>query len=88
MLDKMLRYYPEKRITAREALAHPYFSVRPVAKDESMMPTFPTSHQSAGYRRQRRPEEEQQQKRRRHNEEERFGEAFGDPHLSRGGGKE
>lgn len=41
LLSKMLTYDPKKRITAQEALEHPYFTdVPPI--HPSMMPTFPS----------------------------------------------
>ena len=41
LLNRFLTYHPAKRITAKEALEHPYFSERPLAKDPELMPTFP-----------------------------------------------
>jgi cell division cycle 2-like protein len=42
LLFSMLRYNPAKRISAAEALNHPYFTERPLPQDPSMMPTFPS----------------------------------------------
>eukprot|EP01118_Nematostelium_gracile_P012303 TRINITY_DN4478_c0_g1_i1.p1 TRINITY_DN4478_c0_g1~~TRINITY_DN4478_c0_g1_i1.p1 ORF type:complete len:259 (+),score=62.01 TRINITY_DN4478_c0_g1_i1:437-1213(+) len=41
LLERMLTYDPKKRISAREALNHPYFSERPLPKAPEMMPSFP-----------------------------------------------
>lgn len=40
LMQKMLTYDPKKRITATEALQHPYFKESPRPQDPSMMPTF------------------------------------------------
>ena len=40
----MLTYNPKKRITAKEALAHPYFSEQPPPKPHELMPTWPSTH--------------------------------------------
>jgi serine/threonine protein kinase len=37
---RLLTYDPDKRITAREALRHPFFEESPLPKDPEMMPTF------------------------------------------------
>ncbi|KAJ1644059.1 hypothetical protein J3B02_001692 [Coemansia erecta] len=39
---KLLALDPEQRITAEEALEHPYFAEPPLAKHPSMFPTWPT----------------------------------------------
>jgi len=44
LINKMLTYDPVKRITAADALKHPFFSESPRAKDPSLMPTWPSSH--------------------------------------------
>lgn len=41
LLSKFFIYDPEKRITAAEALEHPYFKELPLPKDPDMMPTWP-----------------------------------------------
>lgn len=41
LLSKMLYYDPSKRITATEALKHPWFKEGPPAQDTDLMPTFP-----------------------------------------------
>jgi cell division cycle 2-like protein len=40
LLNRLLTYDPDKRITAREALRHPFFEESPLPKDPEMMPTF------------------------------------------------
>ncbi|KAI9138268.1 kinase-like domain-containing protein [Paraphysoderma sedebokerense] len=45
LLSKMLAYDPEQRITAEEALKHPYFTESPLPKDPSLFPTFPSKAQ-------------------------------------------
>jgi len=42
LLNRMLTYDPEKRISAAEALEHPYWSETPLPKEPDMMPTFPS----------------------------------------------
>jgi len=42
LLIRMLNYNPDKRITAKEELSHPYFKEIPPAQDPSLMPTFPS----------------------------------------------
>ncbi|KAJ3079840.1 hypothetical protein HK102_003476, partial [Quaeritorhiza haematococci] len=42
LLSKLLTYDPDKRITAEEALRHPYFTESPLPKDPSLFPTFPS----------------------------------------------
>lgn len=44
LLDMLLTFDPEKRASAKEALAHPYFSEAPPPKPPSEMPTFPSTH--------------------------------------------
>jgi len=41
LMNRMLTYDPKKRISARDAIQHPYFSERPLPKSPDMMPTFP-----------------------------------------------
>ncbi|KAI9347285.1 kinase-like domain-containing protein [Obelidium mucronatum] len=42
LMEKLLTYDPKQRITAAEALKHPYFSESPPPKDPSFFPTFPS----------------------------------------------
>jgi len=42
LLDKLLTYDPSQRITADQALKHPYFTERPLPKDPSMFPSWPS----------------------------------------------
>ncbi|KAI1314369.1 hypothetical protein EDD11_002234 [Mortierella claussenii] len=42
LMSRMLTYDPKKRITAEEALQHPYFSEAPPPKHPSMFPTWPS----------------------------------------------
>ncbi|OZJ01704.1 hypothetical protein BZG36_05264 [Bifiguratus adelaidae] len=42
LLSRLLAYDPEKRITAEEALRHPYFSESPPPKDPALFPTWPS----------------------------------------------
>ncbi|KAI9193576.1 kinase-like domain-containing protein [Polychytrium aggregatum] len=51
LMNKLLAYDPKKRITAEQALRHPYFSESPTPKDPSLFPTFPSK--SAGERQKR-----------------------------------
>lgn len=66
LLNKLLTYDPEKRITADAALNHEWFREVPLPKSKDFMPTFPAQH--AQDRRMRRimkspdPLEEQRKK--------------------------
>ncbi|KAB1207800.1 Cyclin-dependent kinase G-2 [Morella rubra] len=66
LLNKLLTYDPEKRITAEAALDHEWFREVPLPKSKEFMPTFPAQH--AQDRRTRRimkspdPLEEQRRK--------------------------
>ncbi|XP_073132734.1 cyclin-dependent kinase G-2-like [Henckelia pumila] len=44
LLRKLLTYDPDKRITAAEALNHPWFHEVPLPKSKEFMPTFPAQH--------------------------------------------
>ena len=41
LLDGLLTFCPRSRLTARDALAHEYFRVRPLPKGVEEMPSFP-----------------------------------------------
>ena len=43
-----MTFDPMKRITAANALQHPYFKASPRPQTEAMMPTYPSSHVPAG----------------------------------------
>jgi serine/threonine protein kinase len=47
VLDRMLTYNPSKRITAKEALNHPWFSEKPYPKPGDLMPHFETYSSSS-----------------------------------------
>ncbi|GAA6063066.1 hypothetical protein JCM10212_003124 [Sporobolomyces blumeae] len=42
LMSRLLTYDPEKRITAEEALQHPYFTESPLPKDPSLFNSFPS----------------------------------------------
>jgi len=42
LLNRLLAYDPSRRITAADALQHPWFSEVPLPKDKALMPTLPT----------------------------------------------
>jgi len=44
LLNALLTYDPNKRITASEALRHPYWKCPPLPKPQAAMPTHPTAH--------------------------------------------
>ncbi|XP_031476335.1 cyclin-dependent kinase G-2-like [Nymphaea colorata] len=44
LLNRLLTYDPEKRITADDALEHKWFTEPPQPKDPSFMPTFPSQN--------------------------------------------
>eukprot|EP01132_Coremiostelium_polycephalum_P004518 gene4518-5633_t len=44
LLSQLLTYDPEKRISASDALNHPYFTESPPPRDPLLMPTWPSSH--------------------------------------------
>ncbi|OVA15389.1 Protein kinase domain [Macleaya cordata] len=52
LLNRLLTYDPEKRITAQDAVNHEWFREVPLPKSKDFMPTFPAQH--AQDRRQRR----------------------------------
>lgn len=42
LMTRLLTYDPEKRITAEEALKHPYFTESPLPKDPNLFNSFPS----------------------------------------------
>ena len=42
LLNRLLAYDPARRISAADALQHPWFSEVPLPKDKALMPTLPT----------------------------------------------
>uniref|UniRef100_A0A1D1YIG7 Cyclin-dependent kinase G-2 n=1 Tax=Anthurium amnicola TaxID=1678845 RepID=A0A1D1YIG7_9ARAE len=44
LLNKLLTYDPDKRITAEDALNHEWFREVPLPKSKEFMPTFPAQH--------------------------------------------
>ncbi|KAJ4839392.1 hypothetical protein Tsubulata_016844 [Turnera subulata] len=44
LLNRLLTYDPEKRITAEDALNHDWFREVPLPKSKDFMPTFPAQH--------------------------------------------
>jgi cell division cycle 2-like protein len=49
LLNGLLKYSPKERITAEDALNHPFFAENPPPKDPNLFPTFPSK--SSGERR-------------------------------------
>ncbi len=47
LLEKLLEWNVEKRLTAEQALNHPYFREKPLPKESFFMPTFMTSHEQS-----------------------------------------
>jgi cell division cycle 2-like protein len=45
LLHRLLDLNPETRVSARDALDHPWFACHPLAKDVALMPTFPPSNE-------------------------------------------
>jgi serine/threonine protein kinase len=71
LLLQMLTYDPKRRITAAQALQHPYFSEPPRAQRCDLMPTFPSAHEGVAVVNRKRPasvDAEEQQKRAAANE--------------------
>eukprot|EP01116_Phalansterium_solitarium_P002739 TRINITY_DN1295_c0_g1_i1.p1 TRINITY_DN1295_c0_g1~~TRINITY_DN1295_c0_g1_i1.p1 ORF type:complete len:511 (+),score=123.95 TRINITY_DN1295_c0_g1_i1:109-1533(+) len=63
LLNKMLTYDPKQRITAAEALEHPYFKEHPRAQSTDFMPTFPASNDGTRRRRRKSLDDAEKQKR-------------------------
>ncbi|KAF1319770.1 Cmgc/cdk protein kinase, partial [Globisporangium splendens] len=72
LINQMLTYDPQIRISAEDAIAHPYFREKPFPQESSMMPTFPSLHPEM----KDKPTHES----RAHSRESmKFGDAFGAP---------
>ncbi|KAL5717712.1 cyclin-dependent kinase [Ranunculus cassubicifolius] len=54
LLERLLTYDPDKRITAQEAVRHEWFREVPLPKSKEFMPTFPPEHKARQLRRIRR----------------------------------
>jgi cell division cycle 2-like protein len=61
LLNQMLEYDPKLRITAEEALQHPYFKESPLPKNKLMMPTFPATVHETGQRGHKRKHDEMEE---------------------------
>ncbi|KAJ9049121.1 serine/threonine protein kinase, CMGC, CDC2/CDK sub [Entomophthora muscae] len=57
LIERFLTLDPNKRITAKEALEHPFFSSPPLPAHPSCLPSLPSSHEmdNQGSRAERRP---------------------------------
>ncbi len=55
----LLAYDPKKRLTAAEALNHPYFQESPRAQDPGLMPMYPTTHDGSKKKRKGSLDEDQ-----------------------------
>ncbi|GAB9465759.1 Cmgc/cdk protein kinase [Globisporangium polare] len=73
LINRLLTYDPAVRISAREAIEHPYFREKPFPQESSMMPTFPSLHPGMKGSKSRDAHENQQ----RNRDSMRFGNAFG-----------
>lgn len=60
LLQRMLCFDPAKRISASDALQHPYFRESPRAKDPALMPTWPSVHDGSIKKRRRSSVEEEE----------------------------
>ncbi|KAL6047675.1 Cyclin-dependent kinase 11B [Balamuthia mandrillaris] len=58
LLSRMLHYDPAQRITATEALQHPYFRESPPPRDPDMIQTYPSLHEGKKLPRRGSPGEE------------------------------
>jgi len=54
LLSRMLYYDPAKRITATEALKHPWFKEGPPPQDQELMPTFPAMNETSREQRKKK----------------------------------
>lgn len=51
LLRRLFAYDPDARITAADALRHPYFSEVPLPKDPALLPTYPSTNEGKVRRR-------------------------------------
>eukprot|EP00026_Physarum_polycephalum_P013029 Phypoly_transcript_13389.p1 GENE.Phypoly_transcript_13389~~Phypoly_transcript_13389.p1 ORF type:complete len:343 (+),score=67.99 Phypoly_transcript_13389:2-1030(+) len=58
LLNKLLTYDPAKRITARKALEHPFFTLTPLPTPSSLMPTWPAVIHEEEKRKRRRKDDD------------------------------
>jgi serine/threonine protein kinase len=58
LLESMLHYDPNKRITAADALQHEYFCTPPYTKPIDQMPNFPSYHTESDYQHKRKHHKE------------------------------
>jgi len=64
LLSQLLLYDPEKRISAADALNHPWFTEFPPPKEQELMPTYPTEKEGSARKRVRSPDPLDEQRRR------------------------
>lgn len=77
LLQRMLVYDPEKRISAEEALKHPWFSEAPLPAGPESMPDFPalneiSREQLRKKRKNSLDEEQRKQREEMHEKEDRY----------------
>ncbi|KAK9830148.1 hypothetical protein WJX72_009988 [[Myrmecia] bisecta] len=85
LLNRFLTYDPDKRITARQALRHPYFRQNPFPRPRADMPQFPSAHDAElhsnqAHRRAQMEEQEADTRKKRRAQQDvdsRFGDVFG-----------
>jgi len=57
LLVRLLSLDPAKRLTAAEALNHPWFAEQPTATAKHFMPTFPSAHENPNLLKRKREQE-------------------------------
>ncbi|TYZ59279.1 hypothetical protein PybrP1_007636 [[Pythium] brassicae (nom. inval.)] len=87
LMNRLLTYDPAVRITAREAIEHPYFREKPFPQEATLMPTFPSLHPDmkdrssmsapASATAAAAADSHQQRQRQQQRDNTRFGDAFG-----------
>jgi len=55
LLNRLLSYDPQRRLSAEEALEHPWFQEVPLPKDKALMPTMPSQSDGRAPRRAKSP---------------------------------